>query len=109
MEFRKINSPPALRLRPVERHRFWHTAHVDVFQVAVLADEIEDDASGPRIAKRLQLCVLGVACRFIEDRVEQKLALLKATAGQPLDLHKELRAEAAQDARSAFRCFEEQR
>ena len=38
-----------------------------------------------------------MAGRFIEDRVEQKLALLEPPARQPLDLHEELRAEAAQD------------
>jgi DNA-binding helix-hairpin-helix protein with protein kinase domain len=34
---------------------------------------------------------------FIEDRVEQELALLEPPARQPLDLHEELGAEAAQD------------
>jgi hypothetical protein len=40
-ELRQINAPPALLLRPVERQRFRHAAHVHVVKVAVLADEIK--------------------------------------------------------------------
>ena len=63
----------------------------------ILADEVEDDAFGPRIAKLLQFGILGVSRRLVEDRVEQELALLEAPARQPLDLQEELGAEAAQD------------
>src|SRR5664279_2468999 len=70
---------------------------IHVVKVAVFADEVEDDASGPRVAETLQFHILGLIRGFIEDRVEQELPLLESPAGQPLDLQEELRAEAAQD------------
>ena len=110
MEFRKVNAPPALLLRTVERQRFRHAAHVHVVKIAVLANEIENDAFGPRVAKPLQLRVLGVIGGFIEDRIEQELALLESSTWQPLDLQEEFRAEAAQDLFGlGLVTFEEQR
>ena len=70
MELRQIDAAPALLLRPVQRQRLRHRAHVHEVEVAILADEIEDDALRPRIAKPLQFRVLGVTRRLIEDRVE---------------------------------------
>ena len=109
-ELRDVNSAPAVFLRTIQRQRFRHAAHVDVLQVAMLADEVENDALCPQIAKPLQLRVLRARGGLVEDRVKKELALLEAPAGQPLDLQKELRAEAAEKLFGlSFVAFEEKR
>src|SRR5437868_15151157 len=91
LEFSDINPTTAASLRTRQRQRFRQSSDIDVLDVAVFANEIEDDALGARIAQRLEIGILGMVRIFIEQRIKKELAFLESSAGQPLDLHKKFR------------------
>ncbi len=83
------------------RERTARAPDVHELDFGVFADVVEEDGAGAVVAEELELLVLRVGVGFGEDGVEEELALLHAPAGQPRDLHKELRREPLDNRRNA--------
>ena len=69
--------------------------NVHIFQVAVLADEVEDELLRFLVVQPLAILV-GCVVRFLQDGIENEFPLFDASTGKPFDLHEELGTEAQQ-------------
>ena len=63
---------------------------VHVLQIAVLTDQIEDEAAACFVAQSPACRVARSSANLVERRVEDQFALFDPAARQPLDLHVEL-------------------
>ena len=97
-----VDVAAAGRLGPL-RQRADDPADVDVLQVAVFADEVEDEPAALLVAQPPQSPVVR-SPRPARRPDRRSVPLLDPPAGQPLDLHEELgaRAPAAIPRRSLF-------
>src|SRR2546423_15720452 len=80
LEFGDVTPAPSASLRTRQRQRFRQSSDIDVLDVAVFANEIEDDALGARIAQRLEIGILGMDRIFIEQGIKKELAFLEPAA-----------------------------
>src|SRR5215467_5607404 len=86
LQFGNEHAPATSFVGPLERQRLWNSADVNVFEIAVITNQVEDDAFGARVAKSLQRGILRMVGGFLKNGVEYEFALFETAAGQPFNL-----------------------
>src|SRR5208283_1943152 len=97
LQLRQINPAPPLDQGTLLGEGFGDAPDIDAVEGAVFPDEVEDETSDRRVAQALELLVGRIALGFVEEWIRNEFTLLEPPAGQPFDVHEELRAEVAQD------------